>query len=121
TGVHPTGAFGDVRPGPGDRYAETFADLRGLLGRTPYCGMHVHVGMPDAEMAIRACNGMRKWVPLLIALSANSPFWHGLDSGLASARVALARSVPRVGVPRAFRDYEDFAGVLESLFAAGDF
>jgi carboxylate-amine ligase len=120
-GTHPAGAFGDVRSGPGARYAGQMRDLRGLLGRTPYCGMHVHVGMPDAEMAIRACNGLRKWVPLLIALGANSPFWHGCDSGLASARVALMRSLPRTGVPRAFRDYDDYAATLTQLGDAGGF
>jgi carboxylate-amine ligase len=112
-GTHPDGAFGDARAGAA---AEP---IRGLLARTPFCALHVHVGMPDAEMAIRACNGLRKWVPLFVALGANSPYWHGRDSGLASARFALLRSLPRTGVPRAFRDYEDFATTVAEILDAG--
>ena len=66
--------------------------LQGLIRRTPTCALHVHVGMPDAETAIRVFNGLREHLPLLQALAANSPFWHGRDSGLATrARAALPR------------------------------
>jgi glutamate---cysteine ligase / carboxylate-amine ligase len=118
-GVHPDGGFGDVRPGDGERHRSMMAQLKGLVGRTPYCGLHVHVGLPDPETAIRACNGMRKWIPLLQALGANSPFWHGRDSGLASARIALLRSLPRTGAPRPFRDFDDFEQCVDALLSAG--
>jgi carboxylate-amine ligase len=117
-GVHPDGRFGDVRPGDGARHRATMAELRGLIGRTPYCGMHVHVGLPDPETAIRACNGMRKWTPLLQALAANSPFWHGQDSGMASTRIALMRSLPRTGIPRSFRDFADYEECRDGVLAA---
>jgi glutamate---cysteine ligase / carboxylate-amine ligase len=84
TGLHPTAPFGDVMHRDGLRYAAIGDDTRGLLRMTPHCGLHVHVGMPDAESAIRACNGMHRWIPLLLALSANSPSWHGRGSGLAT-------------------------------------
>src|SRR5829696_10129080 len=119
-GLHPDGAFGDYRPSRAARHAANDDALRGLLRRTPHCGVHVHVGMPDAETAVRACNGMRKWVPLLQGLAANSPFWHGHDSGLASARQAVTRSLPRTGVPRAFRDYEDYAATVGALLESGE-
>jgi glutamate---cysteine ligase / carboxylate-amine ligase len=80
----------------------------------------VHVGMPDAETAIRACNGMRKWLPLLHALGANSPYWYGRDSGMASARSVIANAFPRSGAPRRFRDYADFAATVADLRAVGD-
>ena len=69
--------------------------------------------MPDADTAIRVTNAMRDHLPLLQALSANSPFWHGVDSGLASARAAIFRSAPRSEVPRAFAGWEDYLAAVD--------
>src|SRR3954447_4901352 len=120
SGVHPNGRLGDVAQTPGLRYDVIAASLRGLLQRTPHCGLHIHVGMPDAETAVSALNGMRKWLPMLIALGANSPFWHGCDSGLASARTVIARSLPRSGPPPVFRDYDHYRKAVNALVAAGE-
>jgi carboxylate-amine ligase len=114
-GLHPCAPFGDVRLRRGEHYDHVATDTGGLLRQSAYCGMHVHVGMPDAETAIVAFNGMRKWVPLLQALSANSPFWHGADSQLASARTVRQRSLPRTGLPRAFDGWEDYAASMTRL------
>jgi glutamate---cysteine ligase / carboxylate-amine ligase len=119
-GLHPTHAFGDSTAAKGARYTELDEMLRGLWTRTPYCGMHVHVGMPDPETAVAAANGMRRWIPVIAALAANSPFWHGQDSGLASARAAVLRSFPRTGIPRAFTSYDDFLHAVERITAAGE-
>ena len=100
-----------------DRYQIVKDDLASLL-RTPPCGLHVHVGMPDAETAVRVCNALRHHLPLLQALTANSPFRLGEDSGLASARAAVVASYPRFEMPRAFRDYDDFLSVADQLIAA---
>ena len=70
---------------------------------------------PDAETAIRVNDRMRVHLPLLLALSANSPFWQGRDSGLASARTPLFQAFPRVGVPRAFGNYEVYAETVDLL------
>src|SRR5688572_5661743 len=94
-GIHPGGALGDVVHVPGDRYAAIAASMAGLLRRTPTCALHVHVGMPDGEAAVRACNALRGWLPVLQALAAHSPWWHGLDSGFATARAQLFRGYPR--------------------------
>ena len=76
--------------------------------------------MPDPETAIRVSNGLRTHLPLLAGLAANSPFWFGVDSGMASARCALVRSYPGRGVPRAYRDFADYEHSLETtLRAAG--
>ncbi|HWE11872.1 MAG TPA: YbdK family carboxylate-amine ligase [Solirubrobacteraceae bacterium] len=120
SGVHPNGRLGDVPLTRGARYDAVAASLRGLLRRTPHCGLHVHVGMPDAETGVRALNGMRKWLPMLVALGANSPFWHGCDSGLSSARSVIARSLPRSGPPPVFRDYDDYRATVNALVAAGE-
>jgi carboxylate-amine ligase len=76
--------------------------------------------MPDAETAIRVCNGLREQLPLLQALAANSPFWHGRDSALATARAVLFRGFPRSEIPRAFSSYDDYAATVEGVVAAGE-
>lgn len=99
------------------RYEPVKKDLASLLA-TPPCGLHVHVGMPDPETAVAVANAMRHHLPLLAALTANSPFRDGADTGLASARAAAVRSYPRFEMPRAFRDYEDFVRVADQLITA---
>src|SRR4051794_6859496 len=120
TGVHPLGRFGDVELRAGERYEQIGETMRGVMRQTPHCGVHVHVGMPDGETAVRACNGMRAWIPLLQALGANSPYWYGRDSGLASARSVICNSFPRSGIPRDFADYTDFALTVAELQALGE-
>ncbi len=99
------------------RYESVKKDLASLLA-TPPCGLHVHVGVPDPETAIAVANALRHHLPLLAALTANSPFRDGADTGLASARAAAVRAYPRFELPRAFRDYEDFLRVADQLIAA---
>jgi carboxylate-amine ligase len=119
-GIHPDGAFGDVEHVDEPRYHRIVDQLQGLIKRTPTCALHVHVGMPDAETAIRVCNGLREQLPLLQALAANSPFWFGRDSGLATARSLLFRGFPRSEIPRAFSSYDDYAATVEGVVAAGE-
>ena len=119
-GIHPDGAFGDVVHVDEPRYHRIVEQLQGLIKRTPTCALHVHVGMPDAQTAIRVFNGLREQLPLLQALAANSPFWHGRDSGLATSRAQLFRGYPRAEIPRAFDSYDDYAETAESIVAAGD-
>jgi glutamate---cysteine ligase / carboxylate-amine ligase len=116
-GVHPTAEAGRPKLVAKPRYAIVKEDLGSLL-RTPPCGLHVHVGMPDPETAVRTANAFRLYLPVLQALSANSPFQEGVDSGHASARTSVVRSYPRFQVPRQFRDYEDFLAVADQLAAA---
>jgi carboxylate-amine ligase len=119
-GVHPTQPFGEVRHRRSHHYDAVRADTRAVLAQSAYCGLHVHVGMPDPEAAITAYNGMRRWAPLLHALGANSPFWHGRDSGLASCRTVRCHSVPRTGLPRAFRDWSDYSDTALELLRVSD-
>jgi carboxylate-amine ligase len=119
-GIHPDGAFGDVVHVDEPRYERIVDQLQGLIKRTPTCALHVHVGMPDAATAIRVFNGLREQLPLLQALAANSPFWHGRDSGLATARAQLFRGYPRAEIPRTFASYDDYAATVEGVVAAGD-
>ncbi len=116
SGIYP-GESGEAELVEKARYESVKKDLAGLLS-TPPCALHVHVGIPDPETAIAVANAMRHHLPLLAALTANSPFRDGADSGLASARAAAVRSYPRFELPRAFRDYEDFLRVADQLIAA---
>ena len=91
-----------------------------LTQRSPESALHVHVGMPDPETALRVFNALRVHLPLLAGLAANSPFWFGRDSGMASARAALVRAYPGRGAPPSFRDLGDYERTLEeTLRAAG--
>jgi carboxylate-amine ligase len=76
--------------------------------------------MPDAETAIQVYNGMREHLPLLQALAANSPFWHGSDSGLATARAQLFRGFPRSDIPPALASFEAFEELVDGVVVAGD-
>ncbi len=118
-GTHPTAQEGDAAITDKERY-EIVHELLGDAVITPVAGLHVHVGMPDADTAIRVFNGLRNHLPLLLALSANSPFRHGRDTGLASARDMTMRSWPRSGIPRAMADYQDFCQMSEALSEAAD-
>jgi glutamate---cysteine ligase / carboxylate-amine ligase len=120
-GLHPTAAYGEVQLVDAERYRRLDGLIRGLIRRTPECALHVHVGMPDPESAIRVLNGLRDSLPLLQGLAAASPYWFGLDSGLASARFSMVRAYPRRGVPRAFRDWEEYEQVAAAVGSAGDF
>jgi glutamate---cysteine ligase / carboxylate-amine ligase len=118
-GIHPTGAFGDAELVETERYRFVGESMRGLVQRTPECALHVHVGMPDERAAMRVFNGIRRHMPLLAALGANSPLWFGTDSGFASARFFLVRSFPRRAVPRAFHDFQDYVDTIERTVEAG--
>jgi carboxylate-amine ligase len=105
-GLHPTDTWGESAIVDEPRYAEVVDSMRDLFGRTPEAALHIHVGMPDAETTIAVFNGLRRHLPLLIGLTANSPWWFGRDSGLASARWALVRSYPGRGIPPAFESWD---------------
>jgi carboxylate-amine ligase len=118
-GLHPADDDGDSQLVDSERYRRVARMMRGLFARTPEAALHVHVGMPDPETAIRAFNGLRSHLPLLQGLSANSPWWFGRDSGLASARYALVRTYPGRGVPPAFPDFDAYLEATERTLAAG--
>ncbi|HTW12181.1 MAG TPA: YbdK family carboxylate-amine ligase [Solirubrobacteraceae bacterium] len=117
SGTHPTAADEEARISDKERY-ERIHNLLGEAVAIPVAGLHVHVGMPDPETAIKVFNALRIQLPLLQALSANSPFRNGRDTGLASARGVIIRGWPRSGVPRAMRGYQDFCDTADLLTRA---
>jgi glutamate---cysteine ligase / carboxylate-amine ligase len=115
SGTHPTARWEDIDVSPGARYQFVHASMRELARREPTFGLHVHVAVPEAGMALRALNAVRGHLPVLLALSANSPYWQGRDSGLASARTPIFQAFPRTGPPRRFRDYAEYVEAIDVL------
>jgi len=118
-GTHPSAMWEDQRVTGRERYRDLISALRFVARRELIFGLHVHVGLDDAEKAIHVANGMRVHVPLLLALSANSPFWRGQVTGLASARMPIFRAFPRVGLPPAYDGWEDFERRIDFMTRAG--
>jgi carboxylate-amine ligase len=114
-GTHPFTVWQETVVSAQPRYQAVYGSMRELARREPTLALHVHVGIPDAEDAIRLANRMRAHLPILLALSVNSPFWQGRDTGLASARTPLFQAFPRVGIPRAFDDYADWLETVSLL------
>jgi carboxylate-amine ligase len=118
-GLHPDARFGDVRLVDSDRYRRVEGEMRGLIKRTPECALHVHVAMPSPDAAVAGLMGLREALPLIGALGAGSPFWFGLDSGLASARAAIIRAYPGRGLPPRLSGWEDYLEALDAIAAGG--
>jgi carboxylate-amine ligase len=119
SGTHPSAQEGEAQVSNKERY-ELISSLLGDAVATPVSALHVHVGMPDPETAIRVFNGLRRHLPLLEALGANSPFRHDRDTGLASAREITLRAWARSGAPRAFASFGDFEESTEALTAVAE-
>jgi carboxylate-amine ligase len=114
-GTHPTAVWNDTVISSGERYQSIYGSMRELARREPTFALHIHVAVPSAELAVRVLNRMRGHLPLLLALSANSPFWQGRDTGLASARTPLFQAFPRVGIPRCYGGYDDYVEAIDLL------
>jgi carboxylate-amine ligase len=107
-GTHPLARWEDQRITAAPRYRDLVDALRFVARQELIFGLHVHIGLDDREKAIHVANGMRVHVPILLALSANSPFWRGDDSGLASTRMPIFRAFPRVGIPPYYDGWDDY-------------
>jgi carboxylate-amine ligase len=118
-GTHPFARWEDQRVVSDDRYRGLVRSLGFVARQELVFGMHVHVGMADPEETIHVANGLRPYVPLLIALSANSPLWRGELTGLMSSRVPIFRAFPRVGLPPRFKDWGDFERRVETMTESG--
>jgi carboxylate-amine ligase len=97
------------------RYRDLIAALRFVARQELIFGQHVHVGVDDPDKAIHVANGMRVHLPLLLALSANSPFWRAQATGLQSTRMPIFRAFPRVGIPPTYKDWEDYERQIDFM------
>src|SRR5918994_3528762 len=118
-GTHPFSRYRDQKVTDQERYKNVLRTLRWIAQREVIFGQHVHVAVPGPEEAIIAHNRLAEQTPILLALSANSPFWQGFDTGFESARVKILESFPRAGLPPAFPDYEAFESYVDLMVEAG--
>jgi glutamate---cysteine ligase / carboxylate-amine ligase len=119
SGTHPFSLFERQRITARDRYRALVDQLQYVARRELIFGMHVHVAVDGPEKAIVVLNGMLTHLADLLALSANSPFWRGELTGLASTRQMVFAAFPRSGVPPRFADYEEYAQVVGQLEKTG--
>ena len=118
-GTHPFALWEDQRIASRQRYRALVNALRFVARQELIFGLHVHVGLDDPDKAIHVANGMRVHLPVLLALSANSPFWRGDGTGMASTRLPIFRAFPRVGVPPSYRDWADYERQIEFMVSSG--
>ena len=103
----------------GERYPRIARDIGMLTIEHLVNGMHVHVGISDPEEGVRVLNGLRPWLPLLLALSANSPFWAGADTGHSSWRAIQTRRWTTYGIPPHVGDFAEYSALRERLRGVG--
>lgn len=100
---------------PDERYHQVVEDLQLVARSNLIFGLHVHVGIEDKETAIRIMNSLRYFLPHILALSTNSPFWLGMDTGYKSYRAKVFEHFPRTGLPDAFASYSEFEDYVQLL------
>ncbi len=114
-GTHPFAMWEDQRIVSRPRYRDLVAGLQFVARQELIFGIHVHVGLDDPDKAIHVTNGMRVHLPLLLALSCNSPFWRADSTGLLSTRTPIFRAFPRVGIPPRYDNFEDWTKRIEFM------
>jgi glutamate---cysteine ligase / carboxylate-amine ligase len=118
-GTHPFAMWEDQRISARARYRDLVSSLRFVARQELIFGVHVHVGLDDPDKAIHVANGMRVHLGVLLALSANSPFWRAQSTGMSSARIPIFRAFPRVGIPPAYRDWADYEREIAFMVDSG--
>ena len=118
-GTHPFSSWKSQQITPKSRYEQLEADLQQTIRELIIFGCHVHVGLRDRDAAIEVINRARIWLPTLLALSANSPFWLGVDTGYDSYRTELWSRLPTAGAPPWFSSYADQEHLAQSLIQSG--
>jgi glutamate---cysteine ligase / carboxylate-amine ligase len=119
SGSYPTSVPADQEIAPDERYHE-FVEYAGPAARRQgVSGLHVHVGMPDADTCFRVLEAILPWLPLVLALAANSPYFEGHETGMRSIRAEVLGFLPRHGAPPAFRSYEEWERFIERMSATG--
>jgi glutamate---cysteine ligase / carboxylate-amine ligase len=118
-GTHPFARWEDQRISPRPRYRELITDIGFVARQELIFGLHVHVGLDDADKAVFVADGMRQHLAVLLALSANSPYWRAESTGLASARTPVFRQFPRVGVPPHYGAWDDWTRRIGFMVDSG--
>lgn len=115
SGTHPFSRWRDQQVSRDVRYDQLLERLQWVARRFNIFGIHVHVGMPDGDACIRAMNNLLPIMPAFLAISANSPFWQGDDTGLSSSRIKVFEGLSQGGMPFYFKDWQDFEHCAKRL------
>jgi carboxylate-amine ligase len=118
-GLHPAADWTSLEHAEKPRYRSQLDRIQYPQHRNTTAGLHVHVGVDDADKAVWVANECRWHVSLLLALSANSPYWCGSDTGLQSARAKIFEALPNTGIPTAFANYDDFDAFERTMLESG--
>jgi len=118
-GLHPAAKWRELEHAEKPRYRAQLDRIQYPQHRNTTAGLHVHVGVDDADKAMWVANELRWYLPVMLALSANSPFWNGFDTGLASARAKIFEALPNTGMPTAFEDFEAFQAFERTMVETG--
>jgi carboxylate-amine ligase len=118
-GSHPFAQWLDQDISVNPRYLKLIEDIQDTIRRQMTFGLHVHVGVPDGDTAARVCTRVSHYLPTLLALSANSPYWCGRDTGLRSYRLDVMGTAPTGGQPPFLKDWDSFVRLAERLAAVG--
>lgn len=118
-GTHPSAVWTRQRVTDAARYDRLMRDLQMIGSRNQFCGLHVHVEVPDEDARIALMRRITPYLPLLLALSTSSPFWQGRRTGLMGYRLAAYSELPRTGLPDFFDDADDYRRYLSVMVASG--
>ena len=119
SGSYPTSIPAEQAIAPAPRYEEFVAYAGPSARRQGVSGLHVHIGMPDADTCFRVMETILPWLPLVLALSANSPYFEGRDTGMMSIRAEILGILPRHGAPPPLASYEEWERFVSRMVATG--
>lgn len=118
-GTHPFSPWSAQKYSPGERYEWLTNAFQDISKRLVAFGLHVHVGVDSGDKAIQLCDRLLRHLPTLLALSVNSPYWNGRDTGLCSYRTKLMEALPTAGLPQPMRNWSEFVWLIEHLCDTG--
>ena len=119
SGTQPLAMWNQQKKTEKERYQNLTHEMQMLGRRNVVCGMHVHVEVPDPDHRIDLMNRLLPFTPLMLALSASSPFWQGQNTGLAAYRTSVWGEMPRTGLPDLFRDDAEYEHYVDTMVRAG--
>jgi glutamate---cysteine ligase / carboxylate-amine ligase len=118
-GTNPGAIWADQLVTPNPRYHELLEEFQDVARSILIFGLHIHVAVENNEVAISLMNQLRTWLPHLLALSSNSPFWAGRLTGLKSYRTVVWKRFPRSGLPDTFQSWSEYERYVQTLISTG--
>ncbi len=118
-GTHPFSSWKDQEITVNERYLELVELMQDVARQLVTFGLHVHIGVDSGDKAIMVCDRMLRHLPMLLALSSNSPFWSGRRTGLHSTRSKIMEALPTAGLPRQMRNWSEFTWLINHLISTG--